>query len=125
MNDFWIALAGMTGITFSCRYLFFSKTVSFKLGPKVSRLLSYTAPSVMTAMWVPIVFLGHQESGGDFITSHKLKDGAGLALVDNVFIASTGRGNIVAQRNIHTAYQDKARFSNLRWDNHMTSIASS
>jgi len=62
---------------------------------------------------------------GDFITSHKLKDGAGLALVDNVFIASTGRGNIIAQQNIHTAYQDKARFSNLRWDNHMTSIASS
>jgi branched-subunit amino acid transport protein len=69
MDDFWIALAGMTAITFFCRYLFFSKTVQFELGPKVKRLLSFTAPSVMTAMWVPIVFLGHQTNGVDFITS--------------------------------------------------------
>lgn len=79
MNDFWLALLGMTCITFSCRYFFFSTTVPFKLGPKVSRLLSYTAPSVMTSMWVPIVFLGHQESGGDFITSPFLI--AGVATV--------------------------------------------
>jgi len=69
MNDFWLALLGMTCITFTCRYFFFSTSVPFELGPKVKRLLSYTAPSVLTAMWVPIVFLGHQESYGDFITS--------------------------------------------------------
>jgi branched-subunit amino acid transport protein len=69
MNDFWLALLGMTCITFSCRYFFFSTTIPFKLGPKVKRLLSYTAPSVLTAMWVPIVFLGHQETQGDFMSS--------------------------------------------------------
>ncbi len=69
MNDCWLALLGMTCITFTCRYFFFSTSVPFELGPKVKRLLSYTAPSVLTAMWVPIVFLGHQESNGDFITS--------------------------------------------------------
>ncbi|KGJ86406.1 AzlD domain-containing protein [Colwellia psychrerythraea] len=88
MNDFWIALAGMAGITFSCRYLFFSNTVSFKLGPKVSRLLSYTAPSVMTAMWVPIVFLGHQDSGGDFITSPFLIAGV-ATLIFSLLIKNT------------------------------------
>jgi len=61
MNDFWLALLGMTCITFTCRYFFFSTSVPFELGPKVKRLLSYTAPSVLTAMWVPIVFLGHQD----------------------------------------------------------------
>jgi len=79
MNDFWLALIGMTAITFSCRYFFFSTTVPFKLGPKLSRLLSYTAPSVMTAMWVPIVFLGHQKNSSDFITSPFLI--AGVATV--------------------------------------------
>jgi branched-subunit amino acid transport protein len=69
MDNFWIALGGMTAITFSCRYFFFSKTVPFALGAKVKRLLSYTAPSVMTAMWVPIVFFGHQSSDAEFITS--------------------------------------------------------
>ena len=76
MNDFWLALLGMTCITFTCRYFFFSTSVPFELGPKVKRLLSYTAPSVLTAMWVPIVFLGHQESNGDFITSPFLIAGA-------------------------------------------------
>jgi branched-subunit amino acid transport protein len=79
MNDFWLALIGMTCITYSCRYFFFSKTVPFELGPTVKRLLSYTAPSVMTAMWAPIVFLGHQENSGDFITSPFLI--AGIATV--------------------------------------------
>ena len=51
----------------------------YKLGPKVKRLLSYTAPAVMTAMWLPIVFLGHQESSNDFITSPFLI--AGVATV--------------------------------------------
>ena len=88
MNDFWLALAGMAGITFSCRYFFFSKTVSFKLGPKVTRLLSYTAPSVMTAMWVPIVFLGHQESGIDFITSPFLIAGV-MTVIFSLLIKNT------------------------------------
>jgi len=79
MNDFWLALLGMTCITFSCRYLFFSKTVPFELGPKIKRLLSYTAPSVLTAMWVPIVFLGHQQTNSNFITSPFLI--AGVATV--------------------------------------------
>ena len=69
MNNFWIALIGMTCITFSCRYFFFSKTIPFELGTKVKRLLSYTAPSILTAMWVPIVFLGYQNTNDDFITS--------------------------------------------------------
>jgi branched-subunit amino acid transport protein len=79
MNNFWLALIGMTCITFFCRFFFFSKTVPFELGPKIKRVLSYTAPSVMTAMWVPIVFLGHQESREDFITSPFLI--AGIATV--------------------------------------------
>lgn len=47
----------------------------FKLGPKLTRVLSFTAPSVLTAMWVPLVFLGHQKSGGDFVTSPFLISG--------------------------------------------------
>ena len=75
MDNFWLALASMTCITFSCRYFFFSKAVLFELGPKMKRLLSYTAPSVLTAMWVPIVFLGHQSAGTEFITSPFLSAG--------------------------------------------------
>ncbi|WP_289032239.1 AzlD domain-containing protein [uncultured Paraglaciecola sp.] len=69
MNNYWFALIGMTCLTFSCRYLFFSETMPFRLGPKLTRILSFTAPSVLTAMWVPLVFLGHQKIEGEFITS--------------------------------------------------------
>ncbi|PCH96284.1 MAG: hypothetical protein COB83_05950 [Gammaproteobacteria bacterium] len=60
MNNFWIALLGMTCITFTCRFLFFSKKLPFELGVKTKRALSYTSLSVLTAMWVPIIFLSYQ-----------------------------------------------------------------
>nr|WP_293144738.1 AzlD domain-containing protein [Moritella sp.] len=69
MDDFWLVLGGMTCITFSCRYLFLSRLVSFELSPKIKRALSFTAPAVLTAMWVPIVFLGHQSSEAGFFNS--------------------------------------------------------
>ncbi|WP_341665594.1 AzlD domain-containing protein [Vibrio sp.] len=52
----------MALITFACRYLFFMKSIPISLGSKTKQLLRYTAPSVLTAMWVPIVFLGHGSS---------------------------------------------------------------
>ena len=69
MDDFWLVLGGMTCITFSCRYLFLSRLVSFELSPRIQRALSFTAPAVLTAMWVPIVFLGHQSSEAGFLNS--------------------------------------------------------
>lgn len=69
MNNFYLILAGMTAITFTCRYLFLAKSLPYQLGPKMQKLLSYTAPSVLTAMWAPIVFLGHKETGDSLIQS--------------------------------------------------------
>ncbi|WP_448546578.1 AzlD domain-containing protein [Thalassotalea fusca] len=69
MDNFWIILLGMSLITFSCRYLFLSKTIAFDLNERTKRLLSFTAPSVLTAMWVPIVFMGHKESSHSFLGS--------------------------------------------------------
>lgn len=63
-----------------------------------------------------------QLDSNDFIASHKLKDGAGATLIDDVFIASTGRGRIISQNNPLKPYQVNADFDNLRWDNHMTVI---
>lgn len=65
MDNFYWILLGMTCITFTCRYLFFAKSLPYQLGPKMKQLLSYTAPSVLTAMWVPIVFFGHHESSSN------------------------------------------------------------
>lgn len=98
MDDFWLALIGMTCITFSCRYLFFSKKISFELGTKAKRLLSYTAPSVLTAMWVPIVFLGHQGTSNGLISSPFLIAGVVtimLSLKINSTLTVVGLGMII------------------------------
>ncbi len=58
-----------------------------------------------------------------FITSHKLKDGAGVTLAADKIYASTGRGRVISQTEPLHAYQVKADFVGIRWDNHMTAIA--
>ena len=68
MSNIYLIILVMAVITFTCRYLFFAKTLPYELGPRMQKLLSYTAPSVLTAMWVPIVFLGHEETGGGVYT---------------------------------------------------------
>jgi len=68
-DNYWIILLGMSCITFTCRYLFLSKTLPFELGTTVKSILSYTAPSVLTAMWVPIVFLSEIKVEQSFFIS--------------------------------------------------------
>ncbi|MFY8274531.1 AzlD domain-containing protein [Pseudoalteromonas sp. SSDWG2] len=47
----------MAVITFSSRYLFLHRSLGFSVGPKLQRFLSFSAPAVLTAIWVPIVLL--------------------------------------------------------------------
>lgn len=44
-------------ITFTSRYLFIHPKLPIKLGPKMVSLLSFSAPAVLTAIWVPIIFI--------------------------------------------------------------------
>ena len=47
----------MACVTFSSRYLFLHHKLPFSVGPKLQQFLSYSAPAVLTAIWVPIVLL--------------------------------------------------------------------
>ena len=78
----------MMVITFSCRYLFFMKSLPISLSPKIQSLLKYTAPSVLTAMWVPIVFLGHKTEGAMFFNSPFLYAGL-ITVVSSLKINNT------------------------------------
>lgn len=44
-------------ITFLSRYLFLHPKLPLRLGAKVTHLLSFSAPAVLTAIWVPIIFI--------------------------------------------------------------------
>ncbi|GHE76936.1 AzlD domain-containing protein [Thalassotalea profundi] len=52
-------------ITFTTRYLFLHPKIPVRLGPKMIRFLSFSAPAVLTAIWVPIIFVQQ----GQFIQS--------------------------------------------------------
>ncbi|MFT5757356.1 MAG: branched-subunit amino acid transport protein [Alteromonadaceae bacterium] len=45
----------MASITFTTRYLFLHPALPIKLSPQMSRLLNFSAPAVLTAIWVPII----------------------------------------------------------------------
>ncbi len=47
----------MALITFSTRYLFIHPSIPLKLGSKVISFLNFSAPAVLTAIWVPIIFV--------------------------------------------------------------------
>jgi len=44
-------------ITFLTRYLFLHPKLPLRIGPKMESFLSYSAPAVLTAIWVPIIFV--------------------------------------------------------------------
>ena len=44
-------------ITFTTRYLFLHPNLPIRLGPRMVKFLSFSAPAVLTAIWVPIIFI--------------------------------------------------------------------
>ena len=51
----------MAVITFTTRYLFLHPSLPVKLGPKMVNFLNFSAPAVLTAIWVPIIFVQEGE----------------------------------------------------------------
>lgn len=79
--NIYLMIVMMAAITFSCRYLFLMRRCPIVLSDKARKALEYTAPSVLTAMWVPIVFLGHETTQDQFVTSPFLYAGLVTLLV--------------------------------------------
>lgn len=51
----------MAIITFSTRYLFIHPRLPIRLSAKLGKFLSYSAPAVLTAIWVPIIFVQEKQ----------------------------------------------------------------
>lgn len=52
-----LSILAMTAVVFLSRYLFLSPRLPVKLNHNAQRLLSYSSPAVLTAIWAPIVFI--------------------------------------------------------------------
>ena len=59
-------------------------------------------------------------SSGEWLTEHKIKDGAGIEISDGGFWVSNGRGEL-----LNATFSEKTEWfkqPSLKWDNHLTSI---
>lgn len=52
-----ITILLMAMITFLTRYLFIHPKIPLRLNAKMVSFLSFSAPAVLTAIWVPIIFI--------------------------------------------------------------------
>jgi branched-subunit amino acid transport protein len=52
-----ITIVILSCITFLCRYLFLMPGLPLRLGKGMEKFLSFSAPAVLTAIWVPIIFV--------------------------------------------------------------------
>jgi len=51
----------MAVITFTTRYLFIHPKLPIRLGAKMVSFLSFSAPAVLTAIWVPIILVHERQ----------------------------------------------------------------
>ncbi|WP_038173539.1 MULTISPECIES: AzlD domain-containing protein [Vibrio] len=56
-----LSIVAMTVLVFLSRYLFLEPRLPLKLNSQAHRLLTYSSPAVLTAIWAPIVFMPEQE----------------------------------------------------------------
>lgn len=56
----WLTIFLMTAIVFFSRYLFLEPAIPLRLNQTARRLLRYSSPAVLTAIWGPIVFAPEQ-----------------------------------------------------------------
>lgn len=74
----WFIIGVMAVITFYNRYALMSPRLKITLGTNVQSVLKYTAPAVLTGLWVPIVFVREHELHVDISSPYLI---AGLITV--------------------------------------------
>jgi len=59
--NIWLLIALMAVVTFGIRYALYARANAVTLPPKLERALKYSAPCVLTAIWVPAVMMPQGE----------------------------------------------------------------
>lgn len=57
----WAVLFAMAAIIFISRYVFLEPRLPVVLGPRLQRLLTYSAPAVLSAIVAPLIFIDGEQ----------------------------------------------------------------
>lgn len=55
--NIWLLIALMAAVTFGIRYALYARANAIALPAKLARALKFSAPCVLTAIWVPSVLM--------------------------------------------------------------------
>jgi branched-subunit amino acid transport protein len=86
----WLLIFVLSVVTFANRYVFFSKVITYHPGEKITKFLGFSTQSILTALWVPIVFSYNEASGVNYVDKNYLIAGGVVFLLSilkvNIFI---------------------------------------
>ena len=57
----WLLIFAMALVTFTIRYALYARANSIALPPKLEQALKFSAPCVLTAIWVPAIMMPQGE----------------------------------------------------------------
>lgn len=76
--NIWLLIGLMALVTFAIRYVLYARANAVSLPPKLEQALKYSAPCVLTAIWVPAVLMPQGELAVTLNNPYLV--GAGIAI---------------------------------------------
>lgn len=85
----------LAGITFTTRYFFLHPGLPLSLNSRMKRLLSYSAPAVLTAIWAPIIAIRDDQLAVGITSPYLVAGTVAVALAykfNSIYITAFGAG---------------------------------
>jgi len=85
----------LAGITFTTRYFFLHPSLPLSLNNRMKRLLSYSAPAVLTAIWAPIIAIQDDQLAMEITSPYVVAGTVAIVLAykfNSIYITAFGAG---------------------------------
>ena len=96
----WLTIIAMALVTFSVRYIFLARSIPIRINDTMKRFLRFSAPAVLTALTIPIVFFPegelHASPTNPFILGAIIAVGLSLTRLPTIWVLLMSMASFVA-----------------------------
>lgn len=96
----WLTIIAMALVTFSVRYIFLARSIPIRINDTMKRFLKFSAPAVLTALTIPIVFFPegelHASPTNPFILGAIIAVGLSLTRLPTIWVLLISMASFVA-----------------------------
>ncbi len=96
----WCTIIAMALVTFSVRYIFLARSIPIRINDTTKRFLKFSAPAVLTALTIPIVFFPegelHASPSNPFILGAIVAIGLSLTRLATIWVLIISMASFVA-----------------------------